>query len=126
MSSALKPNSNIVNVPKAESKSYASIHATDAKVGASATDASIKAVKGVGTDSRAGASQQQEKSEQKGVSWQLSDFDIGKPLGKGKFGNVYLAREKKSQFIVALKASPDKGNKDIQILYQYRHAHVHA
>ncbi|KAJ8932595.1 hypothetical protein NQ318_023377, partial [Aromia moschata] len=26
--------------------------------------------------------------------WTLSDFDIGKPLGKGKFGNVYLAREK--------------------------------
>ncbi|GAX74099.1 hypothetical protein CEUSTIGMA_g1548.t1 [Chlamydomonas eustigma] len=37
------------------------------------------------------------------LAWQLSDFDIGKPLGKGKFGNVYLAREKKSQFIVALK-----------------------
>jgi len=35
--------------------------------------------------------------------WQLSDFDIGRPLGKGKFGNVYLAREKKSKFIVALK-----------------------
>ena len=38
---------------------------------------------------------------------QLSDFDIGKPLGKGKFGNVYLAREKKSKFIVALKVSVD-------------------
>eukprot|EP00051_Salpingoeca_urceolata_P004512 m.65527 g.65527 ORF g.65527 m.65527 type:complete len:381 (+) comp13671_c0_seq1:430-1572(+) len=35
--------------------------------------------------------------------WQLSDFEIGRPLGKGKFGNVYLAREKKSRFIVALK-----------------------
>ena len=35
--------------------------------------------------------------------WQLSDFDIGKPLGKGKFGNVYLAREKGHKFIVALK-----------------------
>lgn len=35
--------------------------------------------------------------------WTLSDFDIGKPLGKGKFGNVYLAREKKSKFLVALK-----------------------
>jgi hypothetical protein len=23
--------------------------------------------------------------------WKLSDFDIGKPLGRGKFGNVYLA-----------------------------------
>jgi hypothetical protein len=37
--------------------------------------------------------------------WQLSDFDIGRPLGRGKFGNVYLAREKKSNFIVALKVS---------------------
>ncbi|KAK5642577.1 hypothetical protein RI129_008744 [Pyrocoelia pectoralis] len=35
--------------------------------------------------------------------WSLADFDIGKPLGKGKFGNVFLAREKKSKFIVALK-----------------------
>lgn len=35
--------------------------------------------------------------------WTLDSFDIGKPLGKGKFGNVYLAREKKSKFIVALK-----------------------
>ncbi|PNH03172.1 Aurora kinase A [Tetrabaena socialis] len=35
--------------------------------------------------------------------WCIDDFDIGKPLGKGKFGNVYLAREKQSKFIVALK-----------------------
>ena len=35
--------------------------------------------------------------------WRLSDFEIGRPLGKGKFGNVYLAREKSSKFIVALK-----------------------
>ncbi|XP_027802664.1 aurora kinase B isoform X1 [Marmota flaviventris] len=33
----------------------------------------------------------------------INDFEIGRPLGKGKFGNVYLAREKKSHFIVALK-----------------------
>ncbi|EFJ47736.1 serine/threonine protein kinase [Volvox carteri f. nagariensis] len=35
--------------------------------------------------------------------WTIDDFEIGKPLGKGKFGNVYLAREKQSKFIVALK-----------------------
>ncbi|KFM69803.1 Aurora kinase A, partial [Stegodyphus mimosarum] len=33
----------------------------------------------------------------------IDDFDIGRPLGRGKFGRVYLAREKNSQFIVALK-----------------------
>eukprot|EP00069_Balaena_mysticetus_P015300 bmy_01711T0 len=36
-------------------------------------------------------------------SFTIDDFEIGRPLGKGKFGNVYLAREKKSRFIVALK-----------------------
>ncbi|KAK9819669.1 hypothetical protein WJX72_000934 [[Myrmecia] bisecta] len=35
--------------------------------------------------------------------WQLGDFDIGKPLGRGKFGNVYLARERSSRYVVALK-----------------------
>ena len=39
----------------------------------------------------------------KAKRWSLVDFDIGKPLGRGKFGNVYLAREKQSKYIVALK-----------------------
>ncbi|KAM8973800.1 aurora kinase B isoform 2-T2 [Pelodytes ibericus] len=33
----------------------------------------------------------------------IDDFDIGRPLGKGKFGNVYLAREKQTKYIMALK-----------------------
>lgn len=37
-------------------------------------------------------------------SWSLKDFEIGRPLGRGKFGDVYLARERKSKFIVAIKA----------------------
>ena len=40
---------------------------------------------------------------QNGTHWKLSDFEIGKPLGKGKFGTVYLAREKRTKYIVALK-----------------------
>lgn len=35
----------------------------------------------------------------------MDNFDIGRPLGKGKFGNVYLAREKSQKFVVALKVS---------------------
>ncbi|KAL0978911.1 hypothetical protein UPYG_G00177660 [Umbra pygmaea] len=35
--------------------------------------------------------------------WVLENFDIGRPLGKGKFGNVYLARERQTMFILALK-----------------------
>ncbi|KAK0424313.1 hypothetical protein QR680_008605 [Steinernema hermaphroditum] len=37
------------------------------------------------------------------TDWNIDDFEIGRPLGKGKFGNVYLARTKKEKFIVALK-----------------------
>ena len=36
-------------------------------------------------------------------AWSIDDFEIGKPLGRGKFGHVYLAREKRSKFIVAIK-----------------------
>ena len=43
-----------------------------------------------------------EKAQQ-GQRWHLNDFEIGKPLGKGKFGSVYLAREKRTKYIVALK-----------------------
>lgn len=35
--------------------------------------------------------------------WNLDDFEIGAPLGRGKFGRVYLAREKSTHYMVALK-----------------------
>ncbi|XP_072517938.1 aurora kinase A [Salminus brasiliensis] len=57
----------------------------------------------------------QEKPNQKSASghpslsgssktpWSLENFDIGRALGKGKFGSVYLARERQTKFILALK-----------------------
>ncbi|EJU03054.1 kinase-like protein [Dacryopinax primogenitus] len=36
--------------------------------------------------------------------WHLSDFEIGRPLGKGKFGRVYMVRTKEEpKFVLALK-----------------------
>ncbi|KAG6899974.1 Serine/threonine-protein kinase ark1 [Termitomyces sp. T159_Od127] len=36
--------------------------------------------------------------------WRLGDFDLGRPLGKGKFGRVYMVRTKAApQYILALK-----------------------
>ncbi|KAJ6747162.1 SERINE/THREONINE-PROTEIN KINASE IAL-RELATED [Salix koriyanagi] len=42
-------------------------------------------------------------SEPRRRGWSIADFEIGKPLGRGKFGRVYVAREVKSKYIVALK-----------------------
>ncbi|KAG3289700.1 AURKAP1-like, partial [Ictidomys tridecemlineatus] len=45
----------------------------------------------------------QKNEDLKKRQWTLDDFDTGRPLGKRKFGNVYLARVKQSKFILALK-----------------------
>jgi len=52
--------------------------------------------------------------------WTLQDFDIGRPLGKGKFGNVYLAREKASKYIVALKVLFKSQLQKAQVEHQLR------
>ncbi|XP_030276468.1 aurora kinase A [Sparus aurata] len=49
------------------------------------------------------AKTESEKASDSSKRWSLENFDIGRPLGKGKFGNVYLARERQSKFILALK-----------------------
>ena len=66
--------------------------------------------------------------------WKLKDFEVGRPLGKGKFGNVYLARVKDSQFIVALKVLHKSQlaksglehqlRREIEIQCHLRHPHV--
>lgn len=35
--------------------------------------------------------------------WTINDFEIGKALGKGKFGHVYLAKERRTGYLIALK-----------------------
>lgn len=52
--------------------------------------------------------------------WSLRDFEIGKALGKGKFGHVYLAREKRSNFIVALKIIYKKELEEAKVEKQLR------
>ncbi|MCL4112890.1 UNVERIFIED_CONTAM: hypothetical protein GTU68_004435 [Idotea baltica] len=52
--------------------------------------------------------------------WNLDDFEIGRPLGKGKFGNVYLAREKKTRFVVAMKVLFKACLEKASIIHQVR------
>lgn len=47
-------------------------------------------------------------SAKSGHQWSLDNFNIGRPLGRGKFGSVYLAQEKQSKFVVALKVQLGK------------------
>lgn len=68
------------------------------------------------------------------TTWTLEDFDVGKRLGRGKFGHVYLAREKRTKYIVALKVlykvQLNKGNvehqlkREIEIQSHLRHPNV--
>jgi len=52
--------------------------------------------------------------------WALEDFEIGRKLGRGKFGNVYLARERRSKYIVALKVIHKKQLLDGGVEHQLR------
>jgi len=51
----------------------------------------------------AGPVQATKPSASKPTVFSLADFEIGRALGKGKFGNVYLARHKEQKKIIALK-----------------------
>ncbi|KAI0072038.1 kinase-like protein [Panus rudis PR-1116 ss-1] len=67
--------------------------------------------------------------------WHLTDFDIGRPLGKGKFGRVYMVRTKvEPHFILALKCLykseivqsrvEKQIRREIEIQQNLRHPHV--
>eukprot|EP00667_Euglena_gracilis_P015439 EG_transcript_16061 len=60
-------------------------------------------------------------------AWALSDFAIGRKLGKGKFGEVYLAREKGSRFLVALKVIDKEQVAAAKVTHQVRREiEIHA
>ncbi|TVY78218.1 Serine/threonine-protein kinase ark1 [Lachnellula suecica] len=50
-----------------------------------------------------GTANDEQTQSQPQKQFHLGQFEIGRPLGKGKFGRVYLARERKSGFVCALK-----------------------
>ncbi|KAJ2820208.1 spindle assembly checkpoint kinase [Coemansia sp. 'formosensis'] len=66
--------------------------------------------------------------------WNILDFDVGRVLGKGKFGRAYLAREKNSNFICALKIMykheleeskiEKQLRREVEIQTHLRHPHI--
>lgn len=61
-----------------------------------------------------------QKRNNRPYKWSISDFEIGCPMGRGKFGRVYLAREKTTHVMVALKmlfkSEIKKGRMEHQLL----------
>ncbi|CAB3397612.1 unnamed protein product [Caenorhabditis bovis] len=74
------------------------------------------------------------KRRDESQGWALDDFDIGRPLGKGKFGNVFISREKKTKRIIALKVLfknqlvqlgvSHQLKREIEIQYHLRHPNI--
>ena len=50
----------------------------------------------------------------------IEDFQIGKCLGKGRFGSVFLAKDKRNQVLVALKVIKKKTIKDSKMANQIK------
>ena len=61
-----------------------------------------------------------EKEKKKQEPFNLDMFDVGRALGKGKFGNVYLAREQKSKYVLALKVMFKNELKKHGVVHQVR------
>ena len=80
------------------------------------------------------AKSNEEDAAKAGTRWTLNDFEIGKPLGRGKFGKVYLARERRTKYIVALKVLSKNQllksgvehqlRREIEIQAHLRHRHI--
>jgi serine/threonine protein kinase len=61
------------------------------------------------------------------AEWNISRFELGKPLGSGKFGHVYLARERSSKFLVALKILSKKQLVDCELSHNLvREIEIHS
>lgn len=97
---------------------------TVVKVESKATTTVVPEQKPVDGGSSSGTSSGFEDDGDKKTSkkriWCLADFDIGRALGRGKFGNVYLAREKQTMFVVALKVLFKKQIKSLNVEHQVR------
>jgi len=75
-----------------------------------------------------------QKNENTKERWCLDHFEIGKALGRGKFGSVYMARERKTKYVVALKVLQKKQivktkvrhqlQREIEIQYHLRHPNI--
>ncbi|EDW14065.2 aurora kinase C [Drosophila mojavensis] len=124
---------NTAAAPVAEAKKYA-----NPAVSNNEKQAPTSATASSSSSSSSNTNTEKDKTESATAkpkkTWALSNFDIGRQLGRGKFGNVYLAREKESQFVVALKVLfkrqigetkvEHQVRREIEIQSHLRHPHI--
>uniref|UniRef100_A0AC34FCQ6 Aurora kinase n=1 Tax=Panagrolaimus sp. ES5 TaxID=591445 RepID=A0AC34FCQ6_9BILA len=75
-----------------------------------------------------------ENNKVKKREWTISDFEVGRLLGKGRFGSVFIAKEKSSGFVVALKVlfkkdikehgSPIQLKREVELQYHLKHKNI--
>jgi serine/threonine protein kinase len=66
--------------------------------------------------------------------WTINDFEVGRLLGKGRFGSVFIAKENNSSFVVALKVlfkkdikehgSPIQLKREVELQFHLRHKNI--
>jgi aurora kinase len=117
VSSSATMSSSHIPTPKFES-SPKQVTKGDEVTGGASRIPTMAASGAFGTTTTGESDEQQQQPQEK--QWKMTDFDIGKPLGKGKFGNVYLAREKQSKYVVALKVLFKKQLHDHGVEHQLR------
>lgn len=102
------------------------------------TEPKQKKKRGINVNISPGKIKQKKKEDENNSknkkSWCLDDFEIGAPLGRGKFGSVFMAREKKTKYVVALKVLHKRQitqtkvkhqlRREIEIQYGLRHENI--
>ena len=53
-------------------------------------------------------------------NWSLDHFDVGRKLGEGRFGKIYLAREKTTKYAVVLKCISKEAVMHYDLSHQIR------
>ncbi|KAK6744018.1 hypothetical protein RB195_010986 [Necator americanus] len=122
------PSSRAVQHRKVNSNEMADVAAQPVEA---RTESSTRGVVNNESNPVSAPTQQQRSRSQ---TWVIDDFEIGRPLGKGKFGSVFVARSKEEKVIVALKVlfkeQIRKHNvmhqvkREIEIQYHLRHPNI--
>lgn len=100
ISNARLDSGNSVKYLRKAKKSENNLQPQTASAPKKSTDKSKSAPESRKTQEAKNGTSSKDRKTQK---WVVTDFEYGRCLGKGRFGNTYLAREKRSGYVIAIK-----------------------